>query len=388
LFEQALYEQVQDIAANLPAKHKDRYVKAAKIFRLPYWDPFALSARTRSATGFIPSWLASTAIPLKNTALLQDSDVVKALLQDGRNPVYDYTFPFDADSVGGFAPDAQTSRSPNANNNIWNAIESSGRTDLWNAVNDLKDFNQYTNDAWASSDANTNGYASLEQTHNLVHGNIGGYMGSVAIAAFDPIFWLHHANIDRLLAIWQARYPDNFMTTTKRPNGSKSANFMLASDAKVNNQTPLWPFRHTSSQYWTSEGVEKTTSFGYAYPETQRWNFATDAALSKDVVTKFNTLYQTIVDKARQVRARVVAVAPEASIATTAAPAPVKQNGFGAPSGNPVPVPQGGFAAASQAGFTAADEQVLANPEPEALMEEASALPEQPAPGEFSACEP
>src|ERR1700755_290845 len=78
LFEQALYEQVQDIAANLPAKHKDRYVKAAKIFRLPYWDSFALSARTRSATGFIPSWLASTAIPLKNTALLHDSDVVKA----------------------------------------------------------------------------------------------------------------------------------------------------------------------------------------------------------------------------------------------------------------------------------------------------------------------
>jgi tyrosinase len=39
-------------------------------------------------------------------------------------------------------------------------------------------------------------WGSLEDTHNSVHdltGGIGGHMGDPAVAAFDPIFWLHHA---------------------------------------------------------------------------------------------------------------------------------------------------------------------------------------------------
>ena len=41
--------------------------------------------------------------------------------------------------------------------------------------------------------------------HFAVGGAIGsarGSMGSVLTAAFDPIFWVHHANIDRLWAEW------------------------------------------------------------------------------------------------------------------------------------------------------------------------------------------
>nr|WP_246312054.1 tyrosinase family protein [Aquabacterium terrae] len=42
--------------------------------------------------------------------------------------------------------------------------------------------------------------------HNVVHGNIGTGrgMGSVEWAAADPIFWLHHCNIDRVWASWNA----------------------------------------------------------------------------------------------------------------------------------------------------------------------------------------
>ena len=44
----------------------------------------------------------------------------------------------------------------------------------------------------------------LEQTpHNDVHVMIGGWMGDPATAAQDPIFWLHHCNIDRLWWSWQ-----------------------------------------------------------------------------------------------------------------------------------------------------------------------------------------
>ncbi len=38
--------------------------------------------------------------------------------------------------------------------------------------------------------------------HDLIHVDIGGAMGSPPTAALDPIFWLHHANIDRLWQVW------------------------------------------------------------------------------------------------------------------------------------------------------------------------------------------
>lgn len=41
-----------------------------------------------------------------------------------------------------------------------------------------------------------------EKPHNFVHGAIGGAMGNPNTAGLDPIFWLHHANIDRLWQEW------------------------------------------------------------------------------------------------------------------------------------------------------------------------------------------
>ncbi len=50
----------------------------------------------------------------------------------------------------------------------------------------------------------------LEQTpHNDIHVAIGGFMGNPATAALDPIFWLHHCNIDRLWAVWNGQRRTN-----------------------------------------------------------------------------------------------------------------------------------------------------------------------------------
>ncbi|MGK0378977.1 MAG: tyrosinase [Patiriisocius sp.] len=38
--------------------------------------------------------------------------------------------------------------------------------------------------------------------HNMVHVDISGAMGDPNTAGLDPIFWLHHANIDRLWQVW------------------------------------------------------------------------------------------------------------------------------------------------------------------------------------------
>lgn len=48
--------------------------------------------------------------------------------------------------------------------------------------------------------------SSLEGTpHGVVHTSVGGWMAFINSSAQDPIFWLHHANIDRLWRLWLAQ---------------------------------------------------------------------------------------------------------------------------------------------------------------------------------------
>jgi tyrosinase len=56
--------------------------------------------------------------------------------------------------------------------------------------------------SWVLSGTGVQG--TLEQTpHNLVHNNIGGWMPS-ALSPRDPIFFMHHCNIDRIWAVWNS----------------------------------------------------------------------------------------------------------------------------------------------------------------------------------------
>jgi tyrosinase len=58
---------------------------------------------------------------------------------------------------------------------------------------------------------------ALEGTpHGSMHVAVGGnfgWMSSFDTAALDPIFWLHHANIDRLWSVWRARAASNIDPT-------------------------------------------------------------------------------------------------------------------------------------------------------------------------------
>lgn len=47
----------------------------------------------------------------------------------------------------------------------------------------------------------------LEDLHNGVHVWVGGSMGIIPLAAYDPIFWAHHTMIDRLWYLWQLAHP-------------------------------------------------------------------------------------------------------------------------------------------------------------------------------------
>jgi tyrosinase len=47
----------------------------------------------------------------------------------------------------------------------------------------------------------------LENIHDGVHLWVGGTMGNISVAAYDPIFWAHHSMIDRCWRLWQLRHP-------------------------------------------------------------------------------------------------------------------------------------------------------------------------------------
>lgn len=86
--------------------------------------------------------------------------------------------------------------------------------------------------------------------HNMVHGYIGGDMNDLQRAPNDPIFWLHHANIDRYWTLWRRRNPDEVYPQAWRDEGL--AGFIDA-DGR-----PLPPT--------TAGETVDAFAFGYAYP--------------------------------------------------------------------------------------------------------------------------
>lgn len=50
-----------------------------------------------------------------------------------------------------------------------------------------------------------NAQTSINGPHGSVHGAIGGNMGFVSSAAKDAVFWIHHAQVDRLWNLWLAQ---------------------------------------------------------------------------------------------------------------------------------------------------------------------------------------
>lgn len=53
----------------------------------------------------------------------------------------------------------------------------------------------------------------------------------------------------------------------------------------------LTPFWQNSDDFWTSDGIRKTGALGYAYPETQSWNFKSPQEYSANVRATVRKLY-------------------------------------------------------------------------------------------------
>ena len=87
----------------------------------------------------------------------------------------------------------------------------------------------------------------LEGIHDVIHMWVGGTMGVIATAPADPIFWMHHANIDRLWWQWQ-----------KSPQGS-GKNPPLTGGPGTSTSPVMDPWTYTEAD------TRDITSLGYTY---------------------------------------------------------------------------------------------------------------------------
>ena len=67
----------------------------------------------------------------------------------------------------------------------------------------LEDYAGQVRDAYSSRTYRDVNLTLESPPHDNLHGWVGGTMGGVFHAAYDPIFWAHHANVDRQWASWQ-----------------------------------------------------------------------------------------------------------------------------------------------------------------------------------------
>lgn len=89
--------------------------------------------------------------------------------------------------------------------------------------------------------------------HGTVHSSVSGEMGAVATAARDPLFWAHHANVDRMWSVWLAL--DN-----RRRNRSDSSwlNQSFAFDVAGNNRLTVAQLVNTEALGYRYDSVAMT----------------------------------------------------------------------------------------------------------------------------------
>ncbi|KAI0297811.1 photo-regulated tyrosinase [Multifurca ochricompacta] len=274
----ALYEQVLQHHALEKAKtyqvDRERWIAAAENLRAPYWD-----------------W-ATDIIPPAEVISLAFVDIITP---DGKrtpveNPLLQYAFsPVHKDFPDRYKSWKTTIRhpdhpgSPDARTDVqglklflkgFQEDVTRSTLDLFNRVHSWKAFSNSTrgDDGTASN--------SLEAIHDLIHFAIGGHMGSPAVAGFDPIFYLHHANVDRLLSLWSAVNPGVWVS----PGDSKDGTFTIGHGVTLDTNTPLTPFWNSSTGYWASTDTAGTVGLGYSYPEFNEIHANSASAIQESIL--------------------------------------------------------------------------------------------------------
>ena len=107
-------------------------------------------------------------------------------------------------------------------------------------------------------------------------------MGDVPSAANDPIFWLHHSFVDRILEKWLRKYKANATVLSKMgaPIGHNRTDPIV----------PLFPIRTHEQMF------KKSWEFGYEYEDVGENGTFNKQALQKNIEIHCGTKSNVITD--------------------------------------------------------------------------------------------
>ena len=108
------------------------------------------------------------------------------------------------------------------------------------------------------------GYVPLETPHNSIHdiiGGDGGNMSDITISAFDPIFWLHHCNMDRFFYNW--------LKHIKVDESTFSKNSLDATLAPFSKQ-PIFGWQNNTTDFLLLKNVLDIHQYPYIYASIAR----------------------------------------------------------------------------------------------------------------------
>lgn len=108
-----------------------------------------------------------------------------------------------------------------------------------------------------------------DQLHDPIHRWIGGPMGQVSVAPNDPIFYLHHANIDRLWLRWQEMHPSVSYIQDPNiimPEGQNYTDTLVELNETVEQ---VWDYTTLGYSYERPDTVRRLAGVGYYTYATQ-----------------------------------------------------------------------------------------------------------------------
>lgn len=98
---------------------------------------------------------------------------------------------------------------------------------------------------------------------------------------------LHHTNVDRFWAYWQAIHPTQDIFSDTYAGQSR---FSSPAGSSINNRTPLAPFFGRGGVPHTTQSVRSIRGFGYSYEGLEYWS-RTPAQMSQSATALINRLY-------------------------------------------------------------------------------------------------
>ena len=277
LFEQEFLALVNNIANTWPTSgaqtSRATMQNAASTMRWPYWD---WAAQPPNGGNNFPQMVSAPTIVVRGPTGQQTI----------QNPLFKYKFtdpsklrytPFNkwTKTLRYPTSDATDATSQQAACvSAFDNIRQSLQDQVYQLFTTCTDYLHFSNDRAGSS--TTSCHNSLEGIHNTIHTTTGGvpsttvktvgHMYYLATAAFDPVFWLHHCNVDRIFAMWQTLHSDSYGSSQVAPHNT----WTIAQGSTQNGDSPLTPFYSdaSGSSFWTTNGVRDwANTFHYTYPE-------------------------------------------------------------------------------------------------------------------------